>query len=111
MTRCPKCDHFNLVDAAVCERCGASLQAAAAGPSPTAEGSLDAQVLTIAGTGGKIAAIKWYREQTGKDLKSSKDFVEELMRRHNVSAPKSGCAGIVLMIVATSAALAALAGA
>ena len=60
---------------------------------------------------GKIAAIKWYREQTGKDLKSSKDFVEELMRRHNVSAPKSGCAGIVLVIVATSAAVAALAGA
>jgi ribosomal protein L7/L12 len=102
MIRCPQCDHFNIEGAAACERCGAALAPTAAAPPapPVSSGSsLDAQVLSIAATGGKIAAIKWHREQTGQGLKESKDAVEALLRRHNVSPAKSGCAGMVLLAI------------
>jgi ribosomal protein L7/L12 len=107
MTRCPLCDHFNPEEARACERCGAALPPAAARQPPerpTAD-SLDAQVLTIAATGGKIAAIKWHRQQTGLGLKESKVAVERLMKQHNVTAPKSGCAGMLLLLALATAGL------
>jgi hypothetical protein len=97
MIQCPNCQHFNLADASICERCGVSL--VIADPDAGDISALDAQVLTIAGTGGKIAAIKWYRQQTGLGLKEAKDAVEALMRQHHVSPPKSGCAGMMLAVV------------
>lgn len=108
MIRCPQCDHFNLQGAATCERCGTALSASeppAASAISTGVGTLDAQVLTIAATGGKIAAIKWYREQTGCGLKEAKDAVESLLRQHNVSPRQSGCAGAVLLVIAAAAAV------
>jgi len=109
MVRCPQCDHFNIAGAAQCDRCGAPLLKADVPPtaaSAAPDSSLDAQVLSIAATGGKIAAIKWHREQTGQGLKESKDAVEALLRRHNVAPAKSGCAGMVLLAIAlTSAAV------
>jgi ribosomal protein L7/L12 len=106
MNRCPQCDHFNIEGASTCERCGAALVTAEAvsipQPAPTGT-SLDGQVLSIAVTGGKIEAIKWYREQTGQGLKESKDAVEALLKQHNV-APKSGCGGMVLLAISLSGA-------
>jgi ribosomal protein L7/L12 len=105
MVRCPQCDHFNIEGAAACERCGAALATAAAPiakPAP-AGASLEGQVVSIAATGGKIAAIKWYREQTGQGLKESKDAVEALLKKHNV-APKSGCGGMVLLAISVAGA-------
>jgi large subunit ribosomal protein L7/L12 len=102
MIRCPQCDHFNIEGVVACERCGAILAPSDPGPAaeaPEPTSSLDVQVLSIAATGGKIAAIKWYREQTGQGLKESKDAVEALMRRYNVAPAKSGCAGMVLLAI------------
>jgi len=100
MIRCPQCDHFSLEGTAACERCGTALaDAPAAEEAAMSDSALDAQVLAIAATGGKIAAIKWHREQTGLGLKESKDAVEALLRRHKVSALKSGCGGILLLAI------------
>lgn len=100
MVRCPQCDHFNIEGAATCERCGTALAVADIPPAVApADSAFEGQVLTIAATGGKIAAIKWHREQTGQGLKESKDAVEALLRRHNVAPAKSGCAGLVLLAI------------
>ena len=99
MIRCPKCDHFNLADAADCERCGRPLaERVLQQAQAEAAESIDGQVLTIAGTAGKIAAIKYYREQTGAGLKDAKEAVEQLMSRHNVRAASTGCAGMLLLM-------------
>jgi hypothetical protein len=111
MIRCPHCDHFNPDSAAECERCETPLvqtDAESPQPAPVPGSSLDAQLLAIVATGGKIAAIKWHRQQTGQGLKESKDAVELLMREHNVSSPKSGCAGMVMSLALSTAALASL---
>ena len=56
----------------------------------------------------KIQAIKIYRDATGEDLKSSKDFIEILTRRINEESPgtipePSGCFGVVLLgVIAAS---------
>ena len=50
--------------------------------------------------GQKIAAIKLYREKTGIGLKEAKDFIEALAAdQHIVAASKSGCLGVVLLLV------------
>ena len=98
MVRCPHCDRFNIDGAATCERCGTTLAVVDVPPEVSPTNSVfEGQVLSIAATGGKIAAIKWHREQTGQGLKESKDAVEALLRRHNVAPAKTGCAGIVLL--------------
>jgi ribosomal protein L7/L12 len=104
MLQCAHCDHFNLSDAKNCERCGAPLAAPAPGelsPAISAPGAsgLEAQVLEIARTQGKIAAIKHYREATGAGLKEAKDAVEAMILRHGVQIAKSGCASSVLLLV------------
>ena len=107
MIRCPHCDHFNPDGTAVCERCEAVLVQTEPEPAQP-DSSLDAQVLAILATGGKIAAIKWHRQQTGLGLKESKDAVDLLMREHNVTTSRSGCAGMVLLLALSSSALASL---
>jgi ribosomal protein L7/L12 len=103
MLRCTHCDHFNLSDATNCERCGAPLAAVASEqptPAPGTSGTsgMETQVLEIARTQGKIAAIKHYREATGAGLKEAKDAVESLVARHGVSIARSGCASAVLLL-------------
>lgn len=67
-------------------------------------------------TGRKIEAIKIYRERTGCGLKEAKDEVEaleaDLRTRHpeKFSAERKtagGCAGMVLLVTATIATIAA----
>jgi ribosomal protein L7/L12 len=102
MLRCEHCDHFNLPDAKNCERCGAPLAASIpeeqpAGPSAPGGSGLEARILEIARTQGKIQAIKHYREVTGAGLKEAKDAVEAMILRHGVKVMKSGCATSVLL--------------
>jgi ribosomal protein L7/L12 len=106
MLRCEHCDHFNLTDAKNCERCGAPLQAAVPEESPQAlsapgASGLEAHVLQIARTQGKIPAIKHYREATGAGLKEAKEAVEAIMLQHGVQVAKSGCASSVMLLAAT----------
>ena len=58
-------------------------------------------------SGGKIEAIKVYREATGKGLKESKEFIEALIAKLAEHDPetygkltKGGCASILMVLVA-----------
>jgi ribosomal protein L7/L12 len=51
---------------------------------------------------GLIAAIKFYREQTGRGLKESKDTLEALARRRAIPIKKVGCGASVLLLLATA---------
>jgi ribosomal protein L7/L12 len=68
------------------------------GVDPT---SLEGQVLTLMRDQKKIWAIKVYREKTGVGLKQAKDAVEALAAKHGIST-QTGCAGMVLLLVAIS---------
>jgi hypothetical protein len=115
MAQCPFCNHFNRTDATQCEECRAPLQTAVAGgsdsaaPAPVAvpePGSLEAEILGLMQGQQKIKAIKLYRDRTGAGLKEAKDFVEALAAKHGVAPSTGGCAGIVLLMLITGAAVA-----
>ena len=62
---------------------------------------LEAELLAHLRAGGKIEAIKRYREATRSSLKEAKDAVEGLARDHNIAAPRgSGCLGMILAAIA-----------
>jgi ribosomal protein L7/L12 len=63
--------------------------------------SLEGQVLSLMRDQKKIWAIKVYREKTGVGLKQAKDAVEALAAKHGIST-QTGCAGMVLLLVAIS---------
>ena len=79
--------------------------------------SIEEQVAEALSTGRKIEAIKIYREATGKGLKESKDFIDELIPRLIDQDPErfaaltntgAGCgtsAGLLLFAVALTAML------
>lgn len=101
MKRCPRCDHFNSDETPRCERCDTALTGSVdpeMAPSKTGPAGLEAEVVSIDQTGGKIAAIKRYRQATGCDLKAVKEAVEALMWRHNVAAAGSECTGILVAL-------------
>lgn len=52
--------------------------------------------------GKKIEAIKDYRESTGAGLKESKEVIEELILKYNITM-KSGCASMLLFILTATA--------
>ena len=112
MSKCQFCDHFNPDNVTTCAKCGAPLTAAIAAPTETSQqaepaptkplpepGSLEAEVLGLLRSQGKIAAIKLYRMKTDTTLLQAKNFVEQLATDHNV-APGStaGCAGAALLM-------------
>jgi ribosomal protein L7/L12 len=49
---------------------------------------------------GKIAAIKLYREQTGVGLHEAKLAVEEIARREGIKPRKTGCLGVIVLLIA-----------
>jgi hypothetical protein len=66
--------------------------------SASAPTGLEAEVLQLAKTQGKIAAIKRFREGTGVGLKEAKEAVESMMELHGVKgAAGSGCGSAVLV--------------
>jgi ribosomal protein L7/L12 len=78
----------------------------ATAPAEAEQGGLDEQLLALLRAGRKIDAIKVYRERTQAGLKEAKDAVEALAAEHGVAPQKSGCAGVLLLILAGVAALA-----
>ncbi len=76
--------------------------------TPEADGispdSLEGQVVALVQARRKIEAIKVYRERTGVGLKQAKDAVEGLAVKHGIN-PGTGCAGMVLLIIAFAAVL------
>jgi len=58
------------------------------------------EILSLMRQGQKIAAIKLYREKTGVGLKEAKDFIEALAADQGITAAsKSGCLGVMLLLV------------
>ncbi len=61
---------------------------------------LEAEILRLAGSQGKIAAIKRYREAQQCGLKDAKEAVEVLLAEHGVPPRAgSGCASALLLAV------------
>lgn len=61
------------------------------------------QILELLAAGRKIAAIKLYREQTGRGLKEAKDAVEALAAQHGIVSPaRSGCLGVLAVFCVVS---------
>jgi ribosomal protein L7/L12 len=56
-------------------------------------------------TKGKIAAIKLYRERTGKGLKDAKEAVEAFAQERKIPIKNVGCGATVLMFVAVIVAI------
>jgi ribosomal protein L7/L12 len=54
--------------------------------------------------GNMIAAIKLYRERTGKGLKESKDAVEAFARQRNIPLKQIGCGLSALLLVVVAVA-------
>ena len=119
MQRCPFCDCQNSDEAARCKDCGAPLgksadvlakpreaKAAPAMPSGIPPDSPDGRIIQALMEGGKIAAIKIRREQTGEGLKEAKDYVEALAARYHVTPNANGCStSAALLLVACAAAI------
>lgn len=81
------------------------------------DSSIEEQVAEALSTGRKIDAIKIYREATGKGLKESKDFIDELIPRlidqdperfaalNNTAAGCGTSAGLLLIALVVTALL------
>jgi ribosomal protein L7/L12 len=68
------------------------------------------EILDAMEQGNKLEAVKLYKESTGVSLVESKQFVELLMGELGIEQSSgSGCAGVVLAIVAAAGAASTLA--
>lgn len=69
----------------------------------TLDDETTAQVMQLLRAGSKIEAIKLVREKSGSDLKEAKDFVENMISKHDQGVPdmqkigKSGCLVFILI--------------
>ena len=59
-----------------------------------------AQIVESLRRGNKIQAIKDYRESTGAGLKESKEAIEALIQKYEITM-KSGCASMLLVAFST----------
>lgn len=59
------------------------------------------QIVNSLRQGNKIQAIKDYRESTGAGLKESKEGIDELIQKYDITM-KSGCASMVLITLSTA---------
>ena len=83
--RCSFCHQYNPAGIAECQHCGAVLDQPV-GPAMRSP-EVQTQVLKLLAEGSKIAAIKWFRENTGAGLKEAKDAVEAIDRGSPVAFP------------------------
>jgi kynurenine formamidase len=75
------------------------------------DSSFETEIISFLQGGKKIQAIKLYREKTGVGLKEAKDFIEALAAdRRIATAPRSGCMGVVLLLIAVPLAAVVLGG-
>ena len=64
------------------------------------DAALENEIVTLLEQGQKIDAIKLYRKQTGAGLKEARDFIDTLAADQHIVAPsKTGCLGVVLVLV------------
>lgn len=59
------------------------------------------QIVNSLRQGNKIQAIKDYRESTGAGLKESKEAIEALIQKYDITM-KSGCASMILITLSTA---------
>jgi ribosomal protein L7/L12 len=59
------------------------------------------QIVNSLKQGNKIQAIKDYRESTGAGLKESKEVIDELIQKYDISM-KSGCASMILVTLSAT---------
>ena len=59
-------------------------------PEPMPREVLERETLRLFENRGKLAAVKYYRDQTGSGLAVAKTEVEALAARHGLQAPSSG---------------------
>jgi len=62
---------------------------------PGGQPELVEQIVESLKQGNKIQAIKDYRDATGAGLKESKDVIDSLIQKYEISM-KSGCASMLL---------------
>lgn len=82
MDECPVCHQALASDADMCGNCRTLLGSEEASPSGA---GLDEQLLELLRAGGKIDAIKLYRQQTRAGLTEATDAVEALAAKHGVA--------------------------
>ncbi len=107
MTKCRLCDHPNPTGVDRCEKCGTWIDSQGEQPAQTPSDTappdeFEAQLLAELQAGRKISAIKLYREKTREGLKEAKDAVEELAAKHGITSQGGGCAGVLLLTVASA---------
>ena len=74
---------------------------------PTDDTNFEDELRALMAAGRKIEAIKLYRERTAVGLKEAKDFIDALAADQDIVTPsKSGCLGVVLLILIPLAAFA-----
>ncbi|MCA9081109.1 MAG: hypothetical protein KDA58_11165 [Planctomycetaceae bacterium] len=88
---CPHCGQPVATDAADCQSCGERL------PQLTRQSDVRREAIEIAQSEGKIAAIKFYRSETGCGLKEAKEQLESLLEEEGVELPSTGCLGMLLL--------------
>ncbi len=52
--------------------------------------AVDQRIIELCSAGTKLAAVKYYKDQSGLGLKEAKDYVDNLAAQHGI-APKGGC--------------------
>jgi ribosomal protein L7/L12 len=67
---------------------------------PSTPSAADSEVLSLLRQGKKIAAIKLYREKSGVGLAAAKAAVEAIAAQQGIPIKTSGCASVVLCVVA-----------
>jgi len=72
---------------------------------PDQDGTVDhseivAQIVESLRQGKKLQAIKDYRESTGTGLKESKEAIDALIQKYDITM-KSGCASMLLVALST----------
>ncbi len=103
MPKCDFCGRSYPATAEACPGCGdknVNVERAPAADPDAEVTDFEARILAELQSSGKISAIKLYRAETGAGLKDAKDAVEALAGQHGVVATKSGCAGVLLLLIA-----------
>ena len=72
-------------------------------------GDLEAEVLSLLGRGGKLKAVKLYRDRTAANLMESKLAVEAMAERHGITVEGGGCSGVLVMSMVVLIAIAVVA--
>ena len=74
-------------------------------PQSDIGGDLEAELLRLLGRGEKLAAVKLYKDQKGVALLEAKQAVESLAAKHGLETQRSGCLGVLAVVVLVAVAL------